>query len=161
MTGIILKQYSLISGHTLKQLDIEFLRRVQDKVNVIPVIAKADTLTSDECKEFKKAILNELAVNRIHTFDFPDSDECTGTFCVHQLIVLCYCTALIFEAKISTAVFFGKALTSSFFVASDIISMCFNAVSCYETINRLCKSCIIPTMSSQFEAVILKSRFSL
>ncbi|TPP65199.1 Septin [Fasciola gigantica] len=65
------------TGHTLKQLDIEFLRRVQDKVNVIPVIAKADSLTSDECKEFKKTILNELATNRIHTFDFPDSDECT------------------------------------------------------------------------------------
>ncbi|VDP79245.1 unnamed protein product [Echinostoma caproni] len=67
-------------------MDIEFLRRVQDKVNVIPVIAKADTLTSEECKEFKKAILNELAANRIHTFDFPDPDECSDRGNEEELI---------------------------------------------------------------------------
>ena len=33
------------SGHGLKPLDVEFMRKLQDKVNIIPVIGKADTLT--------------------------------------------------------------------------------------------------------------------
>ncbi|KAK7886530.1 hypothetical protein WMY93_026151 [Mugilogobius chulae] len=33
------------SGHGLKPLDIEFMKRLHEKVNVIPMIAKADTLT--------------------------------------------------------------------------------------------------------------------
>ncbi|CAL8107090.1 unnamed protein product [Calicophoron daubneyi] len=65
------------TGHTLKQLDAEFLSRVQDKVNVIPVIAKADTLTAEECRDFKKSILNDLATRKIRTFEFPDPAECT------------------------------------------------------------------------------------
>ena len=45
------------SGHGLKPLDIEFMRRLHDKVNIIPVIAKADTLTPDECLHLKKQVL--------------------------------------------------------------------------------------------------------
>ncbi|OON17469.1 cell division protein [Opisthorchis viverrini] len=64
------------TGHSLKQIDVEFLKRIQDKVNVIPVIAKADTMTVDECREFKKVIQNELAALKIRTFEFPDPPEC-------------------------------------------------------------------------------------
>ena len=32
------------------------MRRLHDKVNIIPLIAKADTLTPDECREFKKTV---------------------------------------------------------------------------------------------------------
>ena len=35
-------------GHGLRQIDLEFFRRLQYKVNLIPVIAKADTLTKAE-----------------------------------------------------------------------------------------------------------------
>ncbi|WAR13047.1 SEPT7-like protein [Mya arenaria] len=42
------------TGHGLKPLDVEFMRRLHDKVNIIPLIAKADTQTPDECREFKK-----------------------------------------------------------------------------------------------------------
>lgn len=45
------------SGHGLKPLDIEFMRRLHDKVNIIPVISKADTLTPEECQHFKKQVL--------------------------------------------------------------------------------------------------------
>ena len=41
---------------SLKPLDIEFMKRLHDKVNIIPLIAKADTLTPDECREFKKTV---------------------------------------------------------------------------------------------------------
>lgn len=63
------------SGHGLKSLDIEFMKRLCDKVNIIPVIAKADTLTPDECNLFKKQILNEIAQNKIKIYEFPDTLE--------------------------------------------------------------------------------------
>lgn len=63
------------SGHGLKSLDIEFMKRLCDKVNIIPVIAKADTLTSDECNLFKKQVLNEIAQHKIKIYEFPDTPE--------------------------------------------------------------------------------------
>lgn len=63
------------SGHGLKSLDIEFMKRLCDKVNIIPVIAKADTLTSDECALFKKQVLNEIAQHKIKIYEFPDTPE--------------------------------------------------------------------------------------
>lgn len=67
------------SGHGLKPLDIEFMQRLHDKVNIIPVISKADTLIPEEIQQFKKQILNEIAQNKIKIYDFPegldDEDE--------------------------------------------------------------------------------------
>lgn len=44
------------SGHGLKPLDVEFMQRLCDKVNIIPVIAKADTMTPEEVQLFKKQV---------------------------------------------------------------------------------------------------------
>lgn len=63
------------SGHGLKSLDIEFMKRLCDKVNIIPIIAKADTLTAEECELFKKQILTEIAQNKIKIYEFPETDE--------------------------------------------------------------------------------------
>ncbi|XP_067204015.1 septin-7 isoform X4 [Linepithema humile] len=63
------------SGHGLKPLDVEFMQRLHDKVNIIPVIAKADTMTPDECAYFKKQILNEIAQHKINIYEFPEVDE--------------------------------------------------------------------------------------
>lgn len=42
------------------------MKRLHEKVNIIPLIAKADTLTPEECQQFKKQVSkNEL------TFGFP------------------------------------------------------------------------------------------
>lgn len=38
------------------------MKRLHDKVNVIPLIAKADTLTPEECQLFKKQVLVRLFV---------------------------------------------------------------------------------------------------
>lgn len=32
------------------------MKRLHEKVNVIPLIAKADTLTPEECQQFKKQV---------------------------------------------------------------------------------------------------------
>ncbi|EAW67849.1 hCG1640234, isoform CRA_a, partial [Homo sapiens] len=44
------------SGHGLKPLDIEFMKRLHEKVSITPLIAKADTLTPEECQQFKKQL---------------------------------------------------------------------------------------------------------
>jgi len=32
------------------------MKRLHEKVNIIPLIAKADTLTPEECQQFKKQV---------------------------------------------------------------------------------------------------------
>lgn len=44
------------TGHSLKPLDVEVMRRLHTKVNLIPVIAKSDTLTDDEINAFKQRV---------------------------------------------------------------------------------------------------------
>lgn len=52
------------SGHGLKPLDVEFMQRLCDKVNIIPVIAKADTMTPEEVQLFKKQVFHKFARRR-------------------------------------------------------------------------------------------------
>ncbi|XP_071957527.1 septin-7-like isoform X2 [Antedon mediterranea] len=63
------------SGHGLKALDVEFMKRLHDKVNIIPLIAKADTLTAEECRDFKKQIMKEIEENKIKIYEFPEMPE--------------------------------------------------------------------------------------
>uniref|UniRef100_H2ZTT8 Septin-7 n=1 Tax=Latimeria chalumnae TaxID=7897 RepID=H2ZTT8_LATCH len=63
------------SGHGLKPLDVEFMKRLHDKVNIIPLIAKADTLTPEECCQFKKQIMKEIHEHKIKIYEFPDTDD--------------------------------------------------------------------------------------
>jgi len=62
-------------GHGLKPLDLEFLRRLQYKVNLIPVLAKADCLTKAEVKKKKEKIMKELTEAEIEIYQFPDCDS--------------------------------------------------------------------------------------
>ena len=64
-------------GRGLSQLDILFMKRLSDKVNIIPIISKADALTPTELANLKKRILKELDDNKISIFRIPecDSDE--------------------------------------------------------------------------------------
>ena len=41
---------------SLKPLDIEFMKRLDSRVNIVPVIAKADTLTANEVKALKRKV---------------------------------------------------------------------------------------------------------
>jgi septin 7 len=62
------------TGHGMKALDIEFMKRLHDKVNIIPVISKADAMTPEEIKSFKAIINQQIAENLIHVYNFPDLD---------------------------------------------------------------------------------------
>ncbi|XP_053219552.1 septin-1 isoform X2 [Podarcis raffonei] len=62
-------------GHGLRPLDIVFLRAIHDKVNIVPVIGKADSLTPTEVKRKKEKIRQELEENGINIYEFPDCDS--------------------------------------------------------------------------------------
>ncbi|KAH7961379.1 hypothetical protein HPB52_008726 [Rhipicephalus sanguineus] len=61
--------------HGLRPLDIEFMKRLHDKVNLVPVIAKADTMTAEECRRFKRMILREIRWNKISLYEFPNAED--------------------------------------------------------------------------------------
>ncbi|EPX72787.1 septin Spn3 [Schizosaccharomyces octosporus yFS286] len=63
------------TGHGLRELDIELMKRLAPRVNVIPVIAKADSLTAEELKETKKMILDDIAYYHIPVYNFPYDEE--------------------------------------------------------------------------------------
>ena len=44
------------------------------QVNVIPVIAKADTMTPEEVAHFKRQIMNQIVQAKIRIYEFPDED---------------------------------------------------------------------------------------
>uniref|UniRef100_I3JZN9 Septin 5b n=1 Tax=Oreochromis niloticus TaxID=8128 RepID=I3JZN9_ORENI len=64
-------------GHGLHPVDIEFMKALQDKVNVVPLIAKADCLTPFEIKKLKERVREEIDKYGIKIYQFPhcDSDE--------------------------------------------------------------------------------------
>ena len=43
-------------------------------MNVIPVIAKADTMTPEEVAHFKRQIMNQIVQAKIRIYEFPDED---------------------------------------------------------------------------------------
>ncbi|KAE8291873.1 Septin-2 [Larimichthys crocea] len=62
-------------GHGLKPLDVEFMKAIHSKVNIVPVIAKADTLTLKERDRLKRRILDEIAEHGIKIYQLPDADS--------------------------------------------------------------------------------------
>jgi cell division control protein 12 len=44
------------TGHTLKPLDIEVMKRLSSRVNLIPVVAKADTLSHADLAKYKERV---------------------------------------------------------------------------------------------------------
>lgn len=50
----------------LRPVDIEFMKALQDKVNVVPLIAKADCLTPSEIKKLKERVRPQKKCSDIH-----------------------------------------------------------------------------------------------
>ncbi|XP_036592533.1 septin-10-like [Trichosurus vulpecula] len=63
------------TGHSLKSLDLLTMKKLDSRVNIIPVIAKADTITKAELHKFKFRLMNELVTNGIQIYQFPTDDE--------------------------------------------------------------------------------------
>ncbi|XP_069040625.1 septin-5-like isoform X4 [Lepisosteus oculatus] len=62
-------------GHGLRPLDVEFMRALHEKVNIVPVLAKADTLTPAEVRKKKMKIREEIEQYGIKIYQFPDCDS--------------------------------------------------------------------------------------
>ncbi|XP_013880329.1 uncharacterized protein LOC106529447 [Austrofundulus limnaeus] len=63
------------TGHRLRPIDIEFMKRLGNIVSILPVIAKADTLTVEERQEFKDRIKQDLLANGICVYPQREHDE--------------------------------------------------------------------------------------
>ncbi|XP_056271670.1 septin-8-B-like [Pseudoliparis swirei] len=51
------------------------MKKLDSKVNIIPVIAKADTISKSELHKFKIKIMSELVSNGVQIYQFPLDDE--------------------------------------------------------------------------------------
>ena len=63
------------NGHGLKSIDLVCMKKLDSKVNIIPVIAKADTINKAELSKFKNNIMAELINNGVQIYQFPTTDE--------------------------------------------------------------------------------------
>jgi len=62
------------TGHALRPIDVIVMKKLSEVVNVVPVIAKSDSLTIDEREIFKIKIREELVYHNIRLYPF-DTDE--------------------------------------------------------------------------------------
>lgn len=77
------------TGHLLKPLDIEIMKRLSTRVNLIPVIAKADTLAPAELEVFKSRIREVIEAQDINIYTPPlDVDDPASAEHLKQLIEL-------------------------------------------------------------------------
>jgi len=65
------------SGHSLRAIDIVVLKKLSEVVNVVPIIAKSDSLTMEERFAFKQKIRAELIHHniRLYPFDTEETDD--------------------------------------------------------------------------------------
>ncbi|MFT7802157.1 septin-6 isoform X3 [Arapaima gigas] len=63
------------TGHSLKSLDLVTMKKLDSKVNIIPIIAKSDAISKSELTKFKIKITSELVSNGVQIYQFPTDDE--------------------------------------------------------------------------------------
>ncbi|XP_052793657.1 septin-11-like isoform X1 [Mya arenaria] len=63
------------TGHSLKALDLVTMKKLDNKINIIPIIAKSDTITKAELQKFKAKIMAELKSNGVNIYSFPTDDQ--------------------------------------------------------------------------------------
>ena len=62
------------NGSGLKDLDIEFMKVLHEKVNLIPIIAKADSFSHDELVRYKQQLLDDIRIHSIKIYDFTNNN---------------------------------------------------------------------------------------
>lgn len=63
------------TGHGLRAIDVTVMKKLSDVVNVVPVIAKSDSLTLDERALFKERIREEMQYNNIRLYPYDDVEH--------------------------------------------------------------------------------------
>ena len=62
------------TGHSLKSLDLETMKNLDNKVNIVSIIVKSDAISKTELTKFKIKIASELVSNRVQIYQFPTDD---------------------------------------------------------------------------------------
>ncbi|XP_031567267.1 neuronal-specific septin-3-like isoform X1 [Actinia tenebrosa] len=63
------------TGHRLRPIDVEFMKRLDKCVNIVPVIAKADNLTLEEREAFRRRIRDDIEANKINIYPMVKRDD--------------------------------------------------------------------------------------
>jgi len=63
------------TGHSIRSLDLVTMKALDKKCNIIPIIAKSDTVSKSELDTFKANIMEELRANDVEIYTFPTDDE--------------------------------------------------------------------------------------
>lgn len=64
------------TGHSLREVDIQLMKLLSPRVNVIPVIAKSDSFERGELLEFRKRVMEDIEHYGIPIYNFPyDAEE--------------------------------------------------------------------------------------
>lgn len=63
------------TGHSLKAIDLNTMKALDSKVNIIPIIAKADTICKNELIDFKKRIMDEIFKNEVNIYQFSINEN--------------------------------------------------------------------------------------
>uniref|UniRef100_A0A8C6QZL1 Septin n=1 Tax=Nannospalax galili TaxID=1026970 RepID=A0A8C6QZL1_NANGA len=66
------------TGHSLRTLDLLTMKSLDSKVNIIPLIAKADTISKTELQKFKMKLMSELIISGVQIYQFPTDDDTTS-----------------------------------------------------------------------------------
>ncbi|KAF2725131.1 Septin-domain-containing protein [Polychaeton citri CBS 116435] len=91
------------TGHTLKPLDIEVMRRLCTRVNLIPVVAKADTLSPADLLKFKNRIRAVIEAQGIKIYQPPlEEDDEAGLHHARSLIAAMPFSVIGSERDVST-----------------------------------------------------------
>jgi septin 3/9/12 len=78
------------SGHGLKPIDIVVLKKLSEFVNVVPVIAKSDSLTLEERAAFKERIREEFAFHNLRMYPYDNEEHDQEEITLNAQIKVCY-----------------------------------------------------------------------
>ena len=72
------------TGHSLRPIDVIVMKKLSEVVNVVPVIAKADSLTLEERESFKEKVSvtpeeKRLVYSRCHRFGGSSSTKASAS----------------------------------------------------------------------------------
>ena len=84
------------SGHALKPIDIVVLKKLSDVVNVVPVIAKSDSLTLEERSAFKERIKEEFAFHNLKMFPYDNDEFDEEERALNAQIKVCFVCVTVF-----------------------------------------------------------------
>uniref|UniRef100_A0A8C2CAW8 Septin-type G domain-containing protein n=1 Tax=Cyprinus carpio TaxID=7962 RepID=A0A8C2CAW8_CYPCA len=96
------------TGHCLRPIDIEFMRHLSKVVNIVPVIAKADTLTLEERDFFKQKIREDLRANEIDIYPQKEFDEDAEDRIINEKIRVCPLVTFYLYNSITDSMVFVK-----------------------------------------------------